>query len=88
MSIDIKTERLISLAQAARTLPPRRRGRPVHPATIYRWASRGLSGIVLETVQAGGSRVTTLDAMERFFCRLAEMRQHVLSDQAAPSDLS
>src|SRR5262249_18837103 len=69
--IDSTTETLISLADAAKTVPRRRRGRKTHLSTIYRWATVGVRGIVLETLQCGGSRVTSREAMQRFFERLS-----------------
>jgi hypothetical protein len=69
--IDSTTETLISLAEAAKAVPRRRRGRKTHLSTIYRWATIGVRGVVLETLQCGGSRVTSREAMQRFFERLS-----------------
>ena len=69
--INSTTETLISLAEAAKAVPRRRRGRKTHLSTIYRWATIGVRGIVLETLQCGGSRVTSREAMQRFFERLS-----------------
>ena len=69
--IDSTTETLISLTEAAKTVPRRRRGRKTHLSTIYRWATVGVRGVVLETLQCGGSRVTSREAMQRFFERLS-----------------
>src|SRR5438094_832673 len=41
MAIDVATETLLSLRQAARRLPPGRNGRPCHPATVFRWIQEG-----------------------------------------------
>jgi hypothetical protein len=65
--IDSTTETLISLTEAAKTVPRRRRGRKTHLSTLYRWATIGVRGIVLETLQCGGSRVTSREALQRFF---------------------
>jgi hypothetical protein len=73
--IDSATETLVSLADAARTLPRRRRGRAVHVSCIYRWTTTGLRGVVLESLQVGGSRCTSQEALQRFFMRLSEPRQ-------------
>jgi Protein of unknown function (DUF1580) len=69
--IDSTTETLISLTEAAKTVPRRRRGRKTHLSTIYRWATIGVRGIVLETLQCGGSRVTSREALQRFYERLS-----------------
>jgi len=46
--------------------------RRLHVATIYRWASRGLRGHRLESLQLGGTRVTSEAALLRFFESLTE----------------
>jgi hypothetical protein len=63
--IDIATEQLQLLSKAPAHIP----GRP-HPSTIFRWCMRGSKGIKLETVVVGGRRFTSLEAIERFICRL------------------
>jgi hypothetical protein len=69
--IDVAVEPLITLSQAADLVPRRRRGRKTAVATIYRWASCGVRGTVLETLQVGGSRCTSVRALQRFFDRLS-----------------
>ncbi len=63
-----------TLADAVYLLPPRRRGRKVHVSTLHRWASVGCRGVVLETVQVGGTRCTSVEALGRFFEALAEAK--------------
>jgi hypothetical protein len=67
MPIDPLSESTMSLTQAARRLPRLRAGRPVHPSTVWRWALTGLRGVKLETAMVGSVRVTTEDALRRFF---------------------
>ena len=65
--IDVVAETLLSMADVARLMPKRRRGRPCSLATIYRWSSPpGCRGIVLETAVIGGGRVTSREALQRF----------------------
>ena len=52
---------------AAARLPCRRAGKRPHVATVYRWAKRGLRGVVLETLQVGGTLCTSHEALQRFF---------------------
>jgi hypothetical protein len=60
--IDIATEQLITLQQAADREPPSRRGRPVHWITIWkRVKARKLEGIHL-----GGRWVTSIEALQRY----------------------
>ena len=70
--IDSASESLISLAQAADELPRRRRGRKTHVSTLYRWAMAGCRGVVLESIQIGGTRCTSREALQRFFERLSD----------------
>jgi hypothetical protein len=65
--IDSISEQLLSLANAANLLPARRRGRKPHVSTLYRWATAGCRGVVLETIRIGGTRCTTPEALQRFF---------------------
>lgn len=60
MTISLK-EKLLSLNEAAKAIP----GRP-HISTVRRWISYGVGGIRLETVQIGGRRYTSIEAIERF----------------------
>lgn len=69
--IDIATEEIFPLNDAPKHLPPRR-GKVIHVSTIHRWVQRGLKGIRLEVVQVGGSRHTSLPALQRFFDRLGD----------------
>ena len=70
--IDLKSETVISLSQAAKhsTLPRRRAGKRPHVSTLYRWSRHGCRGVVLETIQFGGTLCTSLEAIQRFANRL------------------
>jgi hypothetical protein len=70
--IDSANETLISLAQAADELPRRRRGRKTHVSTLFRWSTVGCRGVVLETIQVGGTRCTSREALQRFFEHLTQ----------------
>lgn len=61
MSIDINSESLLSLAEAAKTLPTR-----PSVSTLHRWRLRGVRGVTLETVLLGGRRLTSAEALGRF----------------------
>lgn len=63
MTIDIKTEQLITLAQARKSFPCGQ----VSPASIARWIQHGVrGGIKLDTVRIGSRRYTSLEAIDRF----------------------
>jgi hypothetical protein len=72
MAIDLTRERLITLREAVAMLPRRRAGKKVHVSTLYRWTLHGIRGVRLESLQCGGTRVTSVEALERFFRRLEE----------------
>src|SRR5215471_407670 len=69
--IDLRNETILSLAAAARNLPPGRRGRPVTLSCILRWVLDGVrlkSGqkVRLEAVRLGGRWITSMEALQRF----------------------
>jgi hypothetical protein len=68
--IDLKNEFALSLSQAARLLPPGRRGRPVTLSCLLRWILDGVKtpqGVVrLEASRMGGRWLTSVEALERF----------------------
>lgn len=70
MVIDTNAEEIISLANATKRLPVRRAGKKPHVSTLYRWTDQGCRGVVLESIQIGGTRCTSVEALERFFERL------------------
>ncbi len=63
-------ENLISFSTAVRSLPEVN-GRRHSPSTLYRWARWGIRGIRLEYLRIGRCMVTSHEALERFFARLA-----------------
>lgn len=77
--LDLENEQILPLSRA-HTHPllrqGRRPGRPINRSTLERWRLRGVRGpggqrVVLETALVGaGSRVTTAEALARFFARL------------------
>jgi hypothetical protein len=70
MAIDIGTEQLLTLPQAAATLP----GRP-NVCTIFRWVQRGVKNVRLETVKIGGRRYTSAEALQRFAQQCSAVRE-------------
>lgn len=68
--IDPNTETLVTLTEAARLLPRRRAGKKVHPSCCYRWTTTGCKGVILESIQVGGTRCTSREALARFFADL------------------
>ena len=65
MPIDIHSEQLLTLDQAAHSLPGH-----VAPSTTWRWCRKGIRGIRLESVVIGGKRYTSTEALARFAAAL------------------
>jgi hypothetical protein len=65
--IDSATETIMTLSEAAEWLPRRRRRRPTHVSTLYRWTVAGCRGVILEHTQIGATRATSREALQRFF---------------------
>lgn len=81
--IDLKVEKLLTLADAA-SLVPRSGGKRIHVATLYRWTQRGVRGHRLEYIQAGASRCTSAEALARFFASLSTP-SHAVASMPSPS---
>jgi len=64
--IDLGSEEVITLTEAAKRLPSLRAGSRPHICTMYRWAQRGIRGVRLETARLGGTTVTSIEAIQRF----------------------
>jgi hypothetical protein len=66
-NIRVLSETVRTFAAAAAELPRLRGGRPVNASTLWRWAVSGLRGVKLESALLGGVRVTSKEALARFF---------------------
>jgi hypothetical protein len=69
------SETLLSLAEAARRLPPGRLGRPVSASTLFRWIVAGLRvadgrTVRLQAIKIGGRWLTSAEALTRFAAAL------------------
>ena len=72
MSIDPLAEHVISLPEAATLFPRPARGKYLHVKSVYRYTTQGLRGVVLESLQVGSARSTSVEAVARFIRRLTE----------------
>lgn len=75
MAIDVFTEEVVSINEAAKRLPKLRAGKPIGLATIYRWINSGRRSkngdrVRLESIKIGGAVCTSTEALQRFFDRL------------------
>lgn len=64
--VDFSHESPLTLAEAAKTVPGN-----VNPATIWRWAHKGVRGLRLEAQPVGGRWFTSQEAVSRFLNALA-----------------
>jgi hypothetical protein len=83
--IDLLTETVLGLKDAAKLVPSARQGRPVSFACLWRWVLHGAKApdgerVRLEAVRLGGRWVTSREALQRFAERLTPQAQ----DQPAP----
>jgi hypothetical protein len=85
------SEEILTLAQAARRLPPVRGKNPPCSETVFRWSDKGLlprskrgskrssskSGgrVRLETIPVGGTTCTSMEALIRFSERLDDVEK-------------
>jgi hypothetical protein len=72
--IDITTEKVRNLHRIRRYVTKVRGGKPIHPATLYRWANDGCAGVKLETIKVGGTTCTSIEALQRFFAATTRAR--------------
>lgn len=77
--IDILTEDLEPLKKAP--FPGNQ-----HYSTRFRWATRGVRGVVLETVCIGGVRYTSAQARKRFADRLTAIRNSGVTPPPTPTN--
>ena len=66
-------EEYLSMTEAAKLIP----GRP-SVSTVHRWAGRGVDGVVLASIRAGGRRYTSMSAIDEFLSQLNTSEQQVL----------
>jgi hypothetical protein len=70
MSIDLSNKTVFPLSEAAKRLPPNRRGRPVTLSCVLRWVLDGVRTrdrkVRLEAVRLGGRWLTSKEAIQRF----------------------
>jgi hypothetical protein len=66
MAIDLFSDEIVSLREAAKRLPVRRAGKRPNVATLYRWCSEGVRGVRLDSILVGGVRCTSAQALQNF----------------------
>ena len=69
-NVDLLSEELITLRQAAKEWPRPPRQRALHYCTLWRYAQRGKGGVCLETCKLGRDLLTSREAIHRFIAAL------------------
>jgi hypothetical protein len=64
--IDLLTEQVMKLSDAAKLLPRRRLGKRPHRTTLDRWGKIGFRGIFLDTIVIGDTTCTSVQDLQRF----------------------
>lgn len=69
--IDISCEELVPIRDVPKRLPTKPGGKRVHISAVYRWMKKGVRGVKLDSVCIGGTRYTSVEALQRFVDRLS-----------------
>jgi hypothetical protein len=56
-------------------LPRRRRGAKLSYTCLWRWSTKGVAGVVLQTVRVGGTPCTTESNLRHFFADVAAAKR-------------
>ena len=67
--VDLERETVVPFTQVAKLgiIPTRRKGARLNLRTLHRWASTGVKGVILPSLLVGAQRVTSVEALLRFF---------------------
>lgn len=85
MDLDLTKEQAIPISEVPQYVP-KRRGKKVHYSTVYRWATKGSRGRILETSFSGGLRYTSIEAVKRFLNAESPPRQRETDDVSEAID--
>ena len=80
--INLATENILSLSDAARALP-KVDGKQPHISSLWRWTKHGVRGVRLEHARIGNRIVTSAEALNRFANNLAAAEQQPQHTTAA-----
>jgi len=82
--IDIARESVVTFKEAARIVGRLKGTKAVPFQTLFRWATKGCSRVVLESVFVGGVRCTSKEALQRFFDGVTRARASATAVEAIP----
>lgn len=72
------------LAEYATRLPSRQPGKRIHKSTLWRWATKGSNGVILETMKLAQARFTS-DGWVNDFMRECTRRSRLKGAESLPS---
>jgi hypothetical protein len=81
MKINVKE--LKPLRELAGLIPPRRKGRPLHPSTLHRWRVVGSRGNRLFCVRVGGIWCSSEKAIVDFIAAASCLTAEIESDDSS-----
>lgn len=85
LGIDAARESVLSFVEAARYVGKLKGGKALSFQSLFRWATKGCRGVVLESLCIGGTRCTSKEALQRFFDGVTRARASAPSSIAAPT---
>jgi len=68
-AIDVERESILTFSQAARYVGKLKGQKRIALQTLFRWCTKGRSGVLLERIYIGGTPCTSKEALQRFFDR-------------------
>ena len=83
--IDAARESALSFGEAARYVGKLKGGKALSFQTLFRWATKGCRGVVLESLCIGGTRCTSKEALQRFFDGVTRARASETACETAPT---
>lgn len=83
--IDAARESVLSFGEAARYVGKLKGAKALSFQTLFRWATKGCRGVVLESLCIGGTRCTSKEALQRFFDGVTRARASATACETAPT---
>ena len=85
LGIDVARESVLSFGEAARYVGKLKGTKAIAFQTLFRWATKGCGGVVLETICVGGTRCTSKEGLQRFFDAVTRARVSAPASVSSPA---
>lgn len=86
--IDTARESVLTFAEAACYVGKLKGTKRLAFQTLFRWATKGCSRVLLETICVGGHRCTSKEALQRFFDAVTRARASAAAEPAVVVPMS